>query len=252
MKEFNNCWKDHNNEHICPIVYPIFLNTHENDICEIDILINIKPELYSCITQLISKRDLFIKLNDNNQYYFVIIQKSQFNVSCNGNYSIVCMQGTGILTVPHDCFLANNNIQIYDKQIYNIGKEYKYIVSKYTPPVEQYRKVIFKFEWKNNDKMTVLDSNFEALKQDLIYQQTQIESMQKKIKTSQGTEYESFNFEFILYILSGIITIIITIVTTYLKFKKMKKRSTVVNINLQNQTNENIAQGHENPMDITI
>lgn len=218
--DFNKCVRKNRNNYFCPKDFPIYLENEENSFCELAILLKQQEKSEYCVAVPLKARDMFIKINDFNQYYFVVFKPMIIKVNCNNNFSNEVINGTGILTINDGCNIYNNFVQITPQTVTKVRTLNKFIVSKFTPYVQTNKRIIFKYEMGKNE-LDILDKNFEDIKTSLTENRKQGESA-----TIQSFKLNKYNFGW------GI-PIVIFILYCYCKCKKGTDNN--INVNLHQQ-----------------
>lgn len=206
LSDFRKCWKKSEKYFVCPRTFPFFSETKENHFCELSILQNTKETSENCVTFPLIAKDLFIRLNDENEYYFVILKPLKFNIDCNGEISHKWINKTGIISINNGCLMYNDAVQIAAQTIINIRKQNNYIISNFTQSIPKNKTIIYKYEVNTND-LAVLNKNFENIKIKIK------QNLKNSVFNSKAIDIINFirNMEFDLFYIFGIAIIIIII-----------------------------------------
>lgn len=203
----------------------------DNNFCELAILTNEKSKSHNCIILTLPKKDLIVKLNEENQYYYVFFKAIMMNMVCNQNATKTELIGTGILTTGEGCFVYNNNIQIAAQTIINIKSTNRYIVSNFTHFAEENFRKIQRYVI-NAEDLTILNKNFEDIKEKI----NEDKVLQEKVRQSKNKEKTT---KFQIGILSAILicAAIFATIDCYMKFTRNRTQGTNVSLHHWNERN---------------
>lgn len=199
--EFEKCWEAMNN-YICPQTFPLYTISNDSSYCELDILKNNKDQSKNCKTYSIPQKDILLKLNQDNQYYFYVIKPIKMIAKCGNKTNNVTLNNTGIMSIPNNCLVYNERIQIAAQSQMNIRKELKYIVSNYTDT----NRTITKTQEQSFDQedLFVSNQNFEDIKNKILQETI---NYKKWLEDNKG-----FSFTSILTFIAIGITLIMSII----------------------------------------
>lgn len=123
QSDLDKCWRLMGKDYICTNNFPIYNAQNKYVYCELAILLKSNSELNNCIVKTIPKKDLFIKIKDSDQYYFVLLNKTHATQNCNGKNENIELEGTGILTINESCSIFNANFRIASQSISVLNKK---------------------------------------------------------------------------------------------------------------------------------
>lgn len=225
--DFKKCWYNVEGKLICPQNFAIYKKPRQNsnNFCELALLSNHVHDTYKCAVHTIPPRDLFIKMNEENQYYYSLFENDTVRAICNKNSTILELFDSGILTINDGCYIDNGYMQIMGQSIVNVKKDNTYFINKHQPVFKPYKKMIKTLDWKSNELLYFKD--FENLKEETRKNIDMIRELKKEIVIpSVEPEKEVSFFDSyvnIACVIFGLITAILAVVTSFLQMKKKTK-----------------------------
>jgi hypothetical protein len=166
QQDVDRCWKIDNENIICSPNLPIFNRLPHDNYCELTVLLQ-SNESHNCVFKTLPKQDMFIKIRDTDQYYFVVSNEMFLNTICGKDKGEITLQGTGLLTVNESCSVFNQKLSIDSQSTTNLYKKIKYVTNQFIP-IDSKNKVSNKMVI-TSDELTGLSDNFEQIKEQLKY-----------------------------------------------------------------------------------
>lgn len=104
IADFSKCMKRNRNIYFCSKTFPLYKESEDKEYCELAILKNQQIKTEICVALPLNPKDMFIKINELNQYYFVILKPLIIKINCKENITTKVISGTGILTLNEECY----------------------------------------------------------------------------------------------------------------------------------------------------
>lgn len=133
---FQQCFRIINSEYLCPSDFPIYSKLAKQ--CELELISTKDPITEHCIVKEIPLNTMFIKLYNPHHYYYVTPNPIHMKLLCNGTFSEIILNSTGIIILEPPCTLFNHEISITTPNIKQIFHTQEYITSKIKIQKKQY------------------------------------------------------------------------------------------------------------------
>lgn len=165
--DIEKCLKINGEEYICSSNLPIFNKKFEENFCELTIFLKAEGESNNCVFKTMPKRDLFIKIKETDQYYYVAANKIIATTLCKEKTGEVVLEGTGLMTINESCSIFNANFRITSQSITSILKQNNYVISSFIPNTLNKNKA-HKYIMKT-DELSDITKEFDSIREKLKY-----------------------------------------------------------------------------------
>lgn len=224
-EEYKRCWKVNENDFICPKTFPIY--TNYNDSCLLAALSN--KNTGNCVIYALPFKNLIIKRNEENEYYFVFVKAMLMNVKCNGNTTQINLHGTGIIKIGKNCIIYNNFIQLAAHSTITVEKQNKYVFKNFSLKINDSNIIKTHNLVVNQGDLPLLNENFENIKQKIAEDKIAQEIL---LKDQTKFDIPILEIDGNAVILAGTIIVIVIV------FKCKKKCGKGVNVTVNNTERE--------------
>lgn len=170
QSNIDGCWKlNGDKEFVCPSSFPIFNMLPQDNYCELTILLKTQHSSHNCVFKVLPKKDLFIKIQNSDQYYYVVNKEMNFTTKCGEINDVISLKGTGFITINDSCSIYNQFLRIESQSTIGLYKNMNYVQNTFTPIIN---KTPDKYKFIINDKeLNDLSKEFEKIKEKLKYEE---------------------------------------------------------------------------------
>lgn len=178
QNEIDKCWKVGEREHVCAGDFPVYIKQTKFIYCELAILLHSEDEENNCIIKTIPKKDIFMKIKNSNQYYFVMINPTNATKICDGKSENIHLEDTGLLTINDSCSILNTKFEITSQSINVLNRKNEYVSSSFIP-YKSNEKKINKYIMNKKD-LGDINKEFETIKNQIKYDEILQEHNKRK------------------------------------------------------------------------
>jgi IS1 family transposase len=212
QSNINECWKlNGDKQFVCPSSFPIFNMLPQDNYCELTILLKTHHSSHNCVFKILPKKDLFIKIQKSDQYYYVVNKEMNFTTKCGEKDDMISLNGTGFITINDSCSIYNQFLRIESQSTTGLYKNMNYVQNTFTPIIN---KNPDKYKFIINDKeLNDLNKEFEKIKEKLKYD----ENFDNLSMTENWAKYqETAKIQSGINISTSIIILFVVLVSIYI------------------------------------
>jgi hypothetical protein len=165
QSDLDKCWQLSDTNFVCAGTFPIYNKQNQYMYCELALLLKTEDDINNCIIKTIPQRDLFIKIKNSDQFYFVFINKTHATKTCGEKVNDIVLEGTGLITINESCNIMNSKFRIASQSIDILYKQNEYISSNFKINVAK-KQTENKYIINDSD-LNNINAEFEILKEKL-------------------------------------------------------------------------------------